>query len=96
MLFYIRKLIWTKSNIEHIGFHHITVEEVEEGIFENVPFFTKGREDRIYCFTHTPDGKYLFIVLAPKKQGAYYVITAREMTKRERTWYNKKKGGRKK
>jgi len=85
---------WTEWSIEHIARHSVEPHEVEECIFENEPVvlktLKKGRgRDRYVILCRCPHGRYLMIVLSkPDEYGYVKVITARDMTKRERRYYH--------
>jgi len=84
----VEDVLWDFRNIEHIARHKVTPGEVEEVLFENKPHFRRHGEI-YYAFGCTQSGRYLFIVfrlIAPKKAR---IITARDMTIRERRYYRK-------
>ncbi len=79
----IKALVWDEWNSEHIKKHHVSIEEVEElcqGYYKNLP--TYG--ERYLILGRTKAGRALTIVLARQKPGVYYLITARDMSKKER------------
>ncbi|MBM4402573.1 MAG: BrnT family toxin [Candidatus Cloacimonetes bacterium] len=85
----ITKFIWDKWNKEHIKIHKLKVKEIEEVRFSH--FKTKETyEGRIMLFGQTKNKRLLTIVLAPKNSGKFYVVTARDMSKKERKLYQEK------
>lgn len=79
----IRKLIWDNWNIEHIKKHKVSIQEVEETCHSgNKPF--KTYKKRLIILGKTREGRLLTVVLAPVENGKYYVVTARDTSKKER------------
>ena len=79
----IRQIVWDKWNKEHIKKHKIEEEEVEDACRQVLKSFrTYG--GRILILGKTSKGRFLTIVLAREKEGGYYVVTARDMGKKER------------
>ena len=82
----IKGLIWNKTNRENIKKHGVKEREVEEacqGEFENQP--TYG--NRVMIFGKTKKGRELTIVLIEKEDSNCLVITARDMSKKERRYF---------
>jgi uncharacterized protein len=82
----IRRIIFDAHNLEHIGRHGIGREEVLEACFPT-RFLIRGRAKTRTVLGQCADGRYLTVILAPRGQGAYYVVTARNMTSSERRRY---------
>ena len=83
MITKIKSLIWDQQNRNHIQKHNVSEVEVEEvctGIFKQQPTYN----ERYLIFGKTIKGRLLTIVLTRKKKGAYYIITARDMSVKER------------
>ena len=56
-------LFWDDNNIAHIARHNVTVDEVEQAVFNPRICIRKGRgTDIYYLFSMTEAGRYLFIV----------------------------------
>lgn len=72
--------------------HSVTFEEVEEAIGCDRPHVRRGREGLYQWFGRTDAGRPLFIVLAGKGAGVWRIVTAREMTERERRLYEEHGG----
>lgn len=84
------ELIWDEFNVDHIAHHSVQWYEVEEVIQGRVRM-KKGRgERRYYIYGQTESGRYLTIIADDKGHGAFYVVTARDMTRQERRFYREK------
>ena len=82
----INDLIWSKENLEHIKSHNVTKSEIEEvcsGKFNNQPTYGS----RLMIFGKTSIGRKLTIVLKEKENDNYLIITARDMSKKERRYF---------
>ena len=80
-------LDWNRKNVEHLAKHRVSTAEVEEVVFEDAPFATKEKWGRYYVFGQASSGRYLFMVIALLGNHRARVITARDMIKRERQYY---------
>jgi uncharacterized DUF497 family protein len=80
---------WTDESIEHVARHGVRPEEVEEVCFneEEIPFIRSGRENLHYVFGKTHSGRFLFIVVKFLRRGEVRVITARDMSEWEKTYF---------
>lgn len=92
----IREIIWLEEIEEKCALkHHVATDEVE-GILHGRPHFNfveKGiqpGEDVYLARGQTEVGRYLMIYFILKKDGAALIVSAREMTRRERRSYEKK------
>ena len=81
------KLVWDVWNTEHIKKHNVTVEEVEE-IYKSPKITKKTYLNRTLILGKTKKNRFLTIVVSTEKQIAPYVISARDMSKKERRYYN--------
>ena len=88
----VRRLIWDTWNVAHIARHHVTPEEVE-GVFQRVPMFSRTYKGRLRVVGPTRRGRMLTVILAPRAVGAYYPVTARPATRKERQRYRQWRGG---
>lgn len=91
----ITDFIWLERVVEKIwSKHHVEPEEVEE-VFKNRPYFRKGAggkvkgEDLYYALGQTDTGRYLFSVFIHKQHGEALVLTARDMDKKEKSFYQR-------
>jgi len=85
----IQNLIWDEWNVEHIARHGVKPEEVEQVCRSNY-FFTKGRQNTYRVIGQTQGGRYLTIILAPRGQGDFYPVTARDADNKERRRFKKR------
>jgi uncharacterized DUF497 family protein len=92
----IRHLIWLDEVVEKLERkHQVSVEEVTE-VFVRRPRFLfkeRGRVEGEHLYNalgRTGSGRYLSVFFIYKKSGDALVITAREMTQKEKRFYAKK------
>ena len=79
----IRELVWDKWNINHIKKHNVTKDEIKElckGKHKRQPAYGK----RYFKLGRIKSGRALTIILAREKPGKYYMVTTRDMSKKER------------
>jgi len=74
--------------------HGITLEEVEEACLSDARHVRKSREGLYKLFSQTTAGRYILVVLVDLSGGVWRIVTAREMTDRERQLYTRQTGGR--
>lgn len=89
----INGLIWDIYNIQHITRHYVTQDEVEEvvsGVF--IELKGKGRWKRSVLVGATKASRILKVVLEPRDNYFYYVITAFDAKKDEVILYKQMKG----
>ncbi len=91
----IKSLVWLDEVIEKLSQkHNVSPHEVKE-ILESEPHFRfveKGHRqgENVYsALGQTRDGKYLIVFFVYKKGGSALVLSARDMTPRERKRYEK-------
>lgn len=72
--------------------HGVRYSEVEEACFSQQPHVRRGREGLHQLFSRSDAGRYLFVVLAHRGDGVWSVVTARDMTDRERGLYRTQGG----
>jgi uncharacterized DUF497 family protein len=90
----IKSLVWDEANIAHIALHEVTKDEVDE-VCQNAPNLEEGYSGRIRLIGSSQSGRMLAVVLAPKEEHIYYVVTARPASRKERKHYKEIKGGEK-
>lgn len=78
----IKKLVWDSYNVEHIKKHNITVQEAEEAV-ENLIAHKKGKKAR-YIAIGRSGLRLLSLVVRRESTGVYYLVTARDASKKER------------
>ncbi len=80
---------WDEENIEHILRHNVVPDEVEEACI-NKPHVRRTADKRYLVYGVTYSGRYLFIVGINKGKEVFRVITARDMTEREKFFYKRR------
>jgi len=81
----VKQLIWDDWNVNHIKKHKVRLEEVEKAVSSKNKTL-KSYKNRLLVLGRA--GKRLLtVVLAPEKGKKHYVITARDMSKKERRYY---------
>lgn len=83
----IRQLIWDNWNVRHIKRHKVNENEVEEACRSQLKSF-KTYKERLIIFGKTKKGKLLTVILSPEGAKRYYVVTARNMSRKERSLLN--------
>lgn len=81
----IRDLKWDARNIEHITKHNLTPRQVEQVFIEGQYFGDGGKKGKLLI--HGRCGRRLLTLVLAKEDGGYYVITARDMSRKERGRY---------
>ena len=82
----IYELVIEPGREEHIARHQVSIAEVEEVIF-STPFIRKARQGRYHIIGQTEAGRYLTVFVAPREQGVYGLVTARDADDAERRAY---------
>jgi uncharacterized DUF497 family protein len=82
-------LRWDEWNEEHIARHGVEPHEVEE-VARKTFHFTKARGGRYRVIGQTDGGRFLTVVVAPRRDGTYYVVTARDADEIERRAYRRR------
>lgn len=86
----IRELVWDKINVEHIKKHELSVTEIEGALKDDSRLYLKGHSGRDVVLCKIGN-RMLALVLGKESEGKYYVVTARDMCKKERTIYREGK-----
>lgn len=73
--------------------HGVTLEEAEEACYSEQRHIRRGSEGLYKVFSRTEAGRYLLVVLVELGDGAWKVVTARDMTEQERRLYRRSTGG---
>ena len=93
----LKEIIWIdKFALKIQRKHHVTVVEVEESLLFGAIFRRSRRgmvegEDVYVAYGKTLAGRYLFTVFIYKRQNTGLIISARDMTLKERRYYNARK-----
>ena len=80
------KLFWDEWNIEHIKKHDVSVDEVEE-VYKSKKIARQSYLDRTILLGRTRKTRLLTVVISTGKQQNPYVVSARDMSKKERRYY---------
>lgn len=88
----IKNISWDQDMVDHISRHEVSPEEVEEVLFdeEDPPLVLKGREGKYLAYGKTGGGRNLLIVWVVTYRKTK-IITAREMTTKEKQFYKRSK-----
>jgi uncharacterized protein len=90
-------VIWKNAVVEKIGAKHdVTTDEVEEVLFTNphIRFSKKGHvqnEDLYIAYGQTEAGRYLMVFFIRKRRTAALPISACEMSRAEKRYYDAQK-----
>jgi len=88
----IEKISWDEETIDHISKHSVSPEEVEEVLFNEIdsPLIMRGKEGRYLAYGKTNGGRLLLVVWASRYRKTK-IITARDMSKKEKQFYKRRK-----
>jgi uncharacterized DUF497 family protein len=89
----IREFEWDEKNEDHIAEHGVAPFEAEELFLYGRPHFQQRQEEKYAAYGRTGEGRYLVVIFAIKGTGLVRVVTARDMTEKEKHFYKKRKGG---
>ncbi len=78
----IKKIILDEYNLEHIKKHGVAREEVEEAV-NNFIAHKKAKEGR-YIVIGRAGLRLISMIIMRKGVGIYYIVTARDASKKER------------
>lgn len=74
---------------DHIAKHNVTMEEIAE-VLTAPHVESAGRNDTVLVTGQTEAGRYLLVVAVDEGHGQGFVITARDMSDREKRAYRKR------
>ena len=78
---------WDGWNVEHLARHAVEPHEAEAVCRSQATLILRGREGRYLAYGRTSAGRSLLIVIRALEGGVARIITARDMTQRERRLY---------
>jgi|SRR5258708_3433127 len=84
------ELIWDIWNISHISRHNINPDEVGE-VCLGKPVIVESYSKRLIVIGGTHTGKIITVVLAKKREGNYYPVTAYSASRKQRRFYEQQK-----
>lgn len=84
----VKSLVWDEWNIRHIKKHGIDIEEVEKA-GKNLIYHRKTYRNR-YLVIGRSKSRSITLILNRKRAGTYYVVTARDASRKERRKINEK------
>jgi uncharacterized DUF497 family protein len=88
----IKRLIWTDRNIAHIAPHGVTPADVEDAM-QNDPHISGSRDGTLRIIAPTSAKRMLTIILSPRRDGGFYIVTAHPASRQERRLYQEARGG---
>lgn len=77
---------WDEINEDHIARHGVDTEEVEEVFIRHHRIF-RSRQGRYVAMGQSGGHRYLLVVFENKGEGGVRVVTAREMSGKEKTTF---------
>jgi hypothetical protein len=88
----IQNISWDQETVDHIANHGVSPEEVEQVLFNDydIPVIMRGKENKYLAYGKTDSGRFLFVVWVSKYRKTR-IVTARDMTKKEKQFYRKRK-----
>jgi uncharacterized DUF497 family protein len=88
----ITALVWDDFNEAHIARHDVSRAEVEQ-VCSGEVCGAETYASRLRVIGATNEGRMLTVILAPKGETTYYVVTARPASRAERKVYDQWRGG---
>lgn len=85
---FVKELIWDEWNRSHINKHKVSEDEVADA-GQHVIFHKQSHSRRYIAFGRS-GRRLLAIILSRKGDKAYYLITARDASKKEKKEINEK------
>jgi hypothetical protein len=88
----IQIISWDQETVDHIANHSVLPEEVEQALFNDydMPVILRGKENKYLTYGETDSGRLLFVVWISRNRKTR-IVTARDMTKKEKQFYRKRK-----
>jgi len=79
---------WDEAKVDHIALHRFTPEDVEE-VFAEGCEIRRTRQGRYVAYGRTSGGRMTLVVFHRRVGSHIRVITAREMSEKERRQYRR-------
>jgi len=89
----IKNFEWGENNILHLELGHGILPEEAEEVFALSPLFRKTKKGHYAVFGRTLSGRLLVVIFELKSGSIARVITAWDMKKSERRYYQKRRRG---
>jgi len=84
---------WDESNILHLELKHGVSQEEAEEVFALSPLFRRTRKGHYAAFGRSLSGRLLVVIFEIKKSGIARIITAWDMRRKEKRYYQKCRKG---
>jgi uncharacterized DUF497 family protein len=84
MTFQVFEILWDDWNENHIARHGVRTDEVEDVVRSPSTYVERRRNGTYGMVGRTSAGRGLFVILAPRGNGCFYVVTSRDTTAAER------------
>ena len=88
-MIYVDNFDWDNNNTEHISRHGVCDYEVEHVILYDKARYKQAGGGTYSALGTTEEGRYLMIIFAAKGGGSVRVVTARDMSEKEKRYYKK-------
>jgi uncharacterized DUF497 family protein len=86
------RLRYDEDRIEHIAQHSVEIDEVEEVLSSGQSVESGWENDKRRIYGPTESGRYLMVVLGRRRRSRdLWLVTAREMTDREKKRYRRRR-----
>jgi hypothetical protein len=83
-----KELIWDDWNLEHIKKHCLSVEEVVQA--SKIIIYHRSTYQKRYLVICRGEAKLITLIIKRKGQGKYYLVTARNSSRKEKRRINEK------
>ena len=88
----IERISWDQETVDHISNHSVSPEEVEKVLFNDtdLPLIMRGKEGKYLVYGKTNGGRFLLVVWASRYRKTK-IITSRDMSKKEKQLYKRRR-----
>jgi len=87
----ITRFEWNGRNAGHISRHKVAPEEAEEVFADDAAIFLRSRSGRYVALGRTEAGRYLTVVYERRGGGVVRVVTAFDMSERDKRRYRRER-----
>jgi len=81
---------WDARNLTHLARHDVDPDEAE-AVLDRSPLMLRTADDKYLAYGQTEEGRYLLVVFVRKPGPVVRVITARDLTDREKHRYRRRR-----